>query len=91
MANHKSAIKRHKQSQKRRERNVAIKSSLKTAVKNIRQAVAEKDTKKSQELLPEMVQMIDKASTKGVLHSNTASRKVSRLTKLVNTLEAQKG
>jgi small subunit ribosomal protein S20 len=86
LAHHKSALKRIKQNEKRNERNTHIRSTLRTFIKRIREAVAEKDAAKAQEALAAAIPVIDSAATKGVIHSSNASRNVSRLTKLVNTL-----
>ncbi len=86
MANHKSALKRNKQNKVRNARNTHVRSTMRTLVKQVREAVAagEKDT--AQDALSKAIPYIDKTSTKGVIHKSTASRKISRLTKLVNTL-----
>ena len=86
MANHKSAIKRNKQSIKRNARNVYVRSTMRTLVKSVRLAVAANDQEAAKAALEKAVPFIDKAATKGVIHKATASRKISRLTKLVNTL-----
>ncbi len=86
MANHKSAIKRNKQNIKRNARNVYVRSTMRTLVKNVRLAVAANDQEAAKAALEKAVPFIDKAATKGVIHKATASRKISRLTKLVNTL-----
>ncbi|PLX88308.1 MAG: 30S ribosomal protein S20 [Desulfuromonas sp.] len=86
MANHKSAIKRHKQSLVRNARNNHVRSTMRTLVKNVREAVAAGDAESAQEALKKAIPYIDKTATKGVIHNATASRKISRLTKLVNTL-----
>ena len=86
MANHKSALKRNKQNIARNERNPRIRSTLRTLVKKVRTAVAEKNQEAATAALALAVPYIDKASSKGVLHDATASRKISRLTKLVNTI-----
>lgn len=80
MANHQSAIKRHKQSEKRRLRNASTKSTLRTAVKKVTEAVAAGKTDEAAASLKSAVKLLDKAVSKGVLHRNTASRKISRLT-----------
>ena len=88
MANHKSAIKRAKQSEAHRMRNRARKTRMKTAIKNLEQAM----TSNSPELasqLKEAVSIIDRTASKGVIHSNTAARKISRLTRKANTLLAE--
>ena len=84
MANHKSAIKRIKQNRKKNERNTHIKSTLKTFIKRVREAAAAKDAAAAREALTAAIPVIDGAATKGVIHRATASRNVSRLTKLVN-------
>jgi small subunit ribosomal protein S20 len=86
LATHKSAIKREKQNKKRRARNKAIKSLMKTKVKAVFTAVEGKDAAKAQTSLKEAITTISKTASKGVIHKNTASRKISRLTKRVNTL-----
>ena len=87
MATHKSALKRQRQNEKKRARNVHIRSTLKTVVKRVRLAVEAKDVEKARTALAEAIPAINKAKSKGVIHRNTASRKVSRLTRLVNSLQ----
>ena len=85
MANHKSALKRNRQSLERRARNRANKTRLKTAVKAVDAAIAlEQTADKVQEALVTAVPIIQRAAVKGTLHKKNASRKVSRLTKRVN-------
>lgn len=86
MANHKSALKRIKQNDKRNARNKHVRSTLRTFIKNVREAVAAKDPATAQEALVAAIPIIDSAASKGVIHRSNASRNVSRLTKLVNTL-----
>lgn len=86
MAHHKSAIKRIKQNEKRNARNRHQKSTLKTYIKRVREAVENKDKEAAVAALNAAIPVIDKTATKGVIHSSNASRNVSRLTKLVNTL-----
>lgn len=88
MATHKSAIKRHKQSLKRRERNRAAKSAIKTSIKKVLSAAEEKDREKVETLFRETVSLINRVASKGIIHRNTASRKISRLAKRINTLLA---
>lgn len=88
MATHESALKRQKQDEKRSQRNVHIRSTLKTLIKRVRLAVESKDIDKARTALAEAIRAIDKAKSKGVIHRNTASRKVSRLTKRVNSLQS---
>ena len=86
MANIKSAKKRILVNQTKYERNKSVKSAVKTAVKKVEAAVAAKDKAAAQAALLAATSEIDKATSKGVYHKNNAGRKVSRLTKLVNTL-----
>lgn len=86
MANHKSALKRIKQTEKRTERNRHVRSTLRTFIKRVREAVAAKDANLAKEALAAAIPVIDTAASKGVIHSSNASRNVSRLTKLVGTL-----
>ena len=88
MLTHKSAIKRSRQALKHRERNIAVKSSIKTGVKTVLEAVAKKDAEAAKMVLAKTVPAIAKAATKGAFHKKTAARKISRLTKQVNTLKA---
>lgn len=90
MANTKSAEKRNRQAQKRRARNTAVRTTVKNAVKKVREAVAAKDPAKAKEALVEASRTINKAATKGVLHSKNASRRISRLAKAVGGSAAPK-
>ena len=87
MANHKSALKRAKQNQVRNARNTHIRSTMRTLVKNIRTAVTAGDADAAKTALDKAIPYISRTAAKGVIHKSTASRKVSRLTKLVNTLK----
>ena len=84
MANIKSAKKRILVAETRAARNKAIRSKVKTVVKKVEAAVAAGDQAAAQAALLVATSEIDKACTKGVYHKNTASRKVSRLSKAVN-------
>ncbi len=79
MANHPSALKRARQAEKRRLRNKAVKTRIKTAIKAVEKGLEEKDPQKAKTLLSEAVSIIQKAAGKGVIHRNKASRKVSSL------------
>ena len=83
---HRSQIKRHKQNLKKQTRNVTIRSEVRTFIKKVRNAVEKKDMSMAKEALVDAIRMIDKAVSKGILHSNSRSRKVSRLSKLVASL-----
>ena len=80
MANIKSQMKRNRQNEKARERNKAVRSELRTRVKNAEGAAAE-GAENAEEMARLAVQKIDKAAQKGVLHQNTAARRKSRLAK----------
>ncbi len=88
MANHKSAVKRHKQSIKRNARNRAARTRVKNVVKDVRSAILGKDKEKAQEALRDATSTLDKVAGKGVIHWKKAARKVSRLAKAVNAIEA---
>ena len=90
MANIKSQIKRIKTNEKAQERNKAVKSELKTAVRATRTAVAERDKAKATAALQNANRKLDKAVSKGVIHKNQASRKISRLARQLNGLAASK-
>jgi small subunit ribosomal protein S20 len=80
MPNHKSAEKRVRQNEKRRDINRGNRGRLRTGVKKLRAALESGDAGSAQELLPATVSLIDKAVQKGVLHRNAAARYKSRLT-----------
>ena len=90
MAIHLSAIKRARQNEKRRLRNLQIKSTVKSSVKKVRVSVEKKDLEGAQKALLKAIPLIQKASSKGVFHKNTTARKISRLTRGVNALSAQR-
>mgnify|MGYP001465173894 FL=1 len=89
MPNIKSAIKRAKQSEKRRMKNASQKSALRTAVKTAEAAIAQTDVEKAKAALLNATRKLDKAVTKGLIHKNAAARKKSRLAKKLNALTAQ--
>jgi small subunit ribosomal protein S20 len=88
LANHKSAIKRARQNEKRRLRNKSSKTRIKNIVKGVRQTVSEKSNETALAELNIAKSIIDNAAKKGVIHRKTASRKISRLSRLVNTMSA---
>ncbi len=89
MANIKSAKKRVLIAERNRLRNVAMKSSIKTAVKKVLELSTSDDKEALNAALSKAYQLCDKAVSKGVLHKNTAARKKSRLTKAVNKNQAK--
>ena len=86
MANIKSQIKRNKQNEKARQRNKAVKTSLKTAVRNFRETADTGDTDKTNEALRAAYVKLDKAASKGVIHKNQAANRKSALAKRAATL-----
>ena len=88
MANHKSAIKRARQNELRRLRNKGTKTRIKSIVKDVRSSIGEASGEETQVQLNTAQSVIDKASKKGVIHKRTAARKISRLTKLANSVNA---
>ena len=83
MANTPSAEKRNRQTQKRRARNQGVRTRVKSAVKKVRETLERGELAAAQEAFKVAARAIDKASSKGVVHRNTASRKISRLAKAV--------
>ena len=86
LANIKSAKKRILVTETRAARNKSIRSEVKTAIKKVEAAVAANDKEAAKAALTVAISTIESASSKDVYHKNNAGRKVSRLTKLVNTL-----
>jgi small subunit ribosomal protein S20 len=86
VANHKSALKRDRQSKSRRLRNLGYKTRAKNAIKELRLSIANNNTEAARQSLNRTVSVLQKVQSKGVLHRNTVSRKISRLTRHVNNL-----
>ena len=86
MANIKSAKKRILVNETKAARNMAIRSKVKTAIKKVDAAIVAGDKAAAQACLVAATTEIDKATSKGVYHKNTSSRKVSRLAKAVNAM-----
>ncbi len=86
MANHKSAIKRNRQNHKRNARNTSYRTQVKTHTKKVLSDVAENNAEAAQKSLKEAETIIAKVTSKGVLHSRTAARKISGLAKKVHQL-----
>jgi len=89
LANHKSALKRARQSEDHRMRNKSTKTRVRSVIKEIRAAAA---LSSGQDLTAELnnaKSVIDKAAKKGCIHPNTAARKISRMSKLLNSMVKQ--
>lgn len=89
MANIKSAQKRVLVAERNHARNVAFKTSVKTALKKVLEAAKSKDDESLKSSLSNAYQLCDKAVSKGILHKKTAARKKSRITKAANKLLAE--
>ncbi|MFO0698456.1 MAG: 30S ribosomal protein S20 [Nitrospira sp.] len=85
---HKSTIRRARQAERRHERNRATVNTVRTLIKKVQSAVAGKKVDEAKTSLMEATSAIGKAVSKGILHRNTASRRISRLTHRVNALSA---
>ena len=81
-----AAYKSIKVTKRRTARNISIKSLLKTETKKFLGLLAEKKFDESKKQLVQLISTLDKASSKGIIHRNTASRKKSRLTKKLHSL-----
>ncbi len=88
MANIKSQIKRVKTNEKRRQRNKSVKSSVKTAVRNFREAAASGDADNAAELQRKAAKALDKAAGKGVIHRNQAANRKSAMAQRLNKIGA---
>jgi len=87
MANHFSALKRARQTEKRTARNRANRSRLRTALRDMREALAKGEKESAETSYRKTVSALDKAIQKGVIHSNTASRYKSRLSARVRGMK----
>jgi len=81
-----SAMKRARQAKKRELRNKAVKSTIKTLVHRVEAAISSKNKQETEAALKAAIKYIMKAASKGIIHKNTASRRISRLTKKANTI-----
>jgi small subunit ribosomal protein S20 len=80
----KSAKKALRQSEKRKARNIKQKEKIKGALREIRDLVTEKKIKEAKNILPRLFKLLDKGVKKGLIKANTAARKKSRITQLIN-------
>ena len=86
MSNHKSAMKRARQSLRRKAFHNKIKGRLRALEKTLRAEILKKDKEKAKKELSTLLQELDKAHSKGLYHKNKSARKKSRLTHLFQTL-----
>ncbi|MFP3043883.1 30S ribosomal protein S20 [Treponema primitia] len=82
-----SAEKRHRQSEERRLRNKAVKSSVRTSVKKFVVLAQKKEADNAEAVLKDMIKKLDTAARKGIIKKNTAARKKSRMQHLFNSLK----
>ncbi|MDQ6981020.1 MAG: 30S ribosomal protein S20 [Ghiorsea sp.] len=88
MANHVSALKRARQDIKKRDQNRAQKSTMRTAIKRVQQAIEAGDQKLANEAMVTATSLIARAGRKGIMHAKTASRSISRLNADIKGLKA---
>ena len=86
---HRDAIKKTRQDERKRERNRKIISSMRTSAKKVMKAIEEKNQDIAKSALKEMTSLVDSAASKGVIHPNSAGRKISRLTLKINQLASK--
>lgn len=84
----KSVLKRARQAKARTLKNKSVKNTLKTLAKHVEKMVAEKNAEGARAALKKAVSETDKAAKSGIIHRNTASRTVSRLTILVDSMQS---
>ena len=89
MANIKSAIKRNKQNEKRRQRNRIFRGRARTYVKNARDVIIGENLEEARAATLQAISALDKAAEKGILHKNNAARRKSRLMKQLAALETK--
>lgn len=89
MANHKSAIKRIRSNERKRQRNRVWRSRARTEIKKARKSIEGSSLEDARSATLEAIRTLDKAANKGVLHPNNAARRKSRLMKRLAELENQ--
>ena len=89
MANHASALKAHRQGEKRKNRNRSNRSALRTAIKRFNELLSDGKAEEAKNSIPALYEVVDKAVQKKVLSPNAASRQKSRLTRHVNDAVAK--
>lgn len=86
MANTPQAKKRARQSETRRQHNASLRSTLRTYIKKVIQAIASKNAETAQAAYQEAVPVIDRMANKGIIHKNKAARHKSRLTAHIKSI-----
>lgn len=90
MANHKSALKRIRSSERKRVRNRVFRSKARTEIKKARSLIQAGEAKDAREATLQAIRTLDKAASKGIIHRNNAARRKSRLMKRLAGLDAKK-
>lgn len=90
MANHKSALKRVRSSERKRQRNRVFRAKARTEIKKTRAFIDSGDAKQASEAIREAIRTLDKAANKGIIHPNNAARRKSRLMKRLAQMEQAK-
>ncbi len=90
MADHKSALKRIRSSEKKRQRNRVFRTRARTEIKKARTFIENGDVENARQATLEAIRTLDKAAVKGILHANNVARRKSRLMKKLARLEAEK-
>ena len=88
MANHKSAVKRIRQSEKRRVRNKSVRSAMRTVVKNARLALEADDSDAAKDKVRAAEASLRRAASKGIIPKKRADRAVSRMNKRLNAMSS---
>jgi small subunit ribosomal protein S20 len=88
MARHKSAIRQHRRSLRRKAVNTQAKSALRTRMRKVREAIKAQDREAAAKLLPDLYKVIDRSVKKGTIKKNTGSRYKSRLSRQVALLSS---
>jgi small subunit ribosomal protein S20 len=89
MANIKSQIKRNRQNETARQRNIVVRSRTRTFIRRFRSAVAEGDVAAAEAVYPEAARELDKAAQKGVIHRNQAANRKSGMAKALQALRSR--
>jgi small subunit ribosomal protein S20 len=89
MANIKSQIKRNRQNETARQRNIIVRSRTRTFVRRFRAAVAEGDVSAAEAVYPDAARELDKAAQKGVIHRNQAANRKSGMAKALQALRSR--
>jgi small subunit ribosomal protein S20 len=87
VANLKSSKKRIRSNERKRVQNVTVRSSVRTIIKKVEQAIEQGNTKLAEEALSEASSSLDSAAIKGVIRKNASSRNKSRLAKRINAMK----